>query len=239
MPLSPKSRFHSRGRRKRIPKRIRSQKICPQCGQARHSSSPPAETGRSKLKRGTTTGTADVSNPNSPPAESSVSSAWAREAAPLEPGTLVRRLTAAIPTALAEANKDLQEAGAGAVVAAAVRSAVLTEFRTRAQLIGRICEIDARLWAETGLSPAGRQAVDEHLLQLGLRRVTDPSDAPELFVVTEGHGPVLELIRPAYRDEITGQTILGGQLRRQEEPMPRHTREPSGTTDQNAQGEAQ
>ncbi|MFE6864927.1 hypothetical protein ACFVFS_00045 [Kitasatospora sp. NPDC057692] len=162
-----------------------------------------------------------------------------RESEPLEPGTVVRRLTAAIPDALSTMGEDLGDAGAGATVASAVRSAVLAEFRTRAQLAGRICEIDARLWEETGLSRTGRQAIDDHLTQLGLRRVTDPSAAPDLFVVTEGNGPVLELIRPAYRDEITGQTVLGGQLRRRESPPREQHDAASEEREQDTRSEAQ
>ncbi|MDY0812388.1 hypothetical protein [Kitasatospora purpeofusca] len=219
---------------------IRSQKTCLQCGQKRVPPSiPTAKADGSKRSRQAPGPTkAGITPADKIPAHSSTS-AWIRETEPLEPGTVVRRLIAAIPVALAGASEELRDAGTTSTITSAVRSAVLSEFRTRAQLTGRICEIDARLWAETGLSPTGRRTIDDHLLQLGLRRVTDPAEAPDLFVVTEGHGEVLELVRPAYRDEITGQTVLGGQLRRREAAASQHGGAHSEEAARNARGEAQ
>ncbi|MFG2821537.1 hypothetical protein ACGFX4_19165 [Kitasatospora sp. NPDC048365] len=164
-------------------------------------------------------------------------SAWRKETEPLEAGTLVRRLAEAIPAALASQDAEQQAAGASAAVASAVRSAVLAEFRTRAQFAGRICEIDARIWGQEGIPDVMRSTADEHLSQLGLRRVTDPVDGAELFVITEGKGDVLEVIRPAYLDEVTGQTVLGGQLRRRPAAPAGHNNAPGN--DESARGEEQ
>lgn len=101
-----------------------------------------------------------------------------------------------------------------AQVAAAVRKAVLDEFRQRALFVGRIAEIDALLWSSPdrgGL--AVRSAMAEHFAALGVRRIEEPGEA-QAFVVTEGEGELLELLRPAYVDERTGKVILAGQLRR-------------------------
>ncbi|MFI1518612.1 hypothetical protein [Kitasatospora cineracea] len=167
----------------------------------------------------------------------SAGSAWQKETEPLEAGTLVRRLAEAIPGALASQGEEQQAAGASAAVASAVRSAVLAEFRTRAQFAGRICEIDARIWGQEGVPDAIRSTADEHLSQLGLRRVTEPADGAELFVITEGKGDVLEVLRPAYLDEVTGQTVLGGQLRRRPATPAVHDNDPG--TDESARGEEQ
>ncbi|WP_055585778.1 hypothetical protein [Peterkaempfera griseoplana] len=115
--------------------------------------------------------------------------------------------------------KELEAAGAGEVspsgaLVTAVRRAVLDEFRTRAQFAGRLAEIDALLWSKAGGSRevvAG--AMTAHLRELRLLRVTEP-EASDRFVVTEGEGEALELLSPAYVDELTGKVILAGQLRR-------------------------
>ncbi|WP_329523583.1 hypothetical protein [Streptomyces griseoaurantiacus] len=119
---------------------------------------------------------------------------------------------AAIPAALAELGEEHRAGGTSSGLLQAVRAAVIAEFRTRAQFVGRLCEIDALLHAQ-GASRAVTDVMTEHLGQLQLRRVTDPG-SPELFVVTEGQGENFELLRPAYVDEATGKLALAGQLRR-------------------------
>ncbi|MEU2997248.1 hypothetical protein ABZ684_06685 [Streptomyces sp. NPDC006995] len=119
---------------------------------------------------------------------------------------------AAVPAALAELGEEQRAAETSRALPQAVRTAVIAEFRTRAQFVGRLCEIDALLHAQS-VSQAVLDAMTEHLGHLQLRRVTDPG-SQELFVVTEGQGEAFEVLRPAYVDEATGKLALAGQLRR-------------------------
>ncbi|MFE3761233.1 hypothetical protein ACFXPI_05640 [Streptomyces sp. NPDC059104] len=131
---------------------------------------------------------------------------------PLDAPSLIKEIVARIPGALAGLGEGERAAGASGAVATAVRKAVLDEFRTRAQLIGRLCEIDALLQRD-GMPALVRQTVADHRAQAGVRRVVDPTEQ-ELFVVTEGDGPSFEVLRPAYADTMTGKLVLSGQLRR-------------------------
>ncbi|MFJ7047356.1 hypothetical protein ACIQVC_28735 [Streptomyces sp. NPDC101112] len=126
--------------------------------------------------------------------------------------TVIKGVAARVPEALTAAGVD--EMPPGGALTAAVRRAVLDEFRTRAQFAGRLAEIDALLWSRAGDS---RETVDgamtAHLRELRLLRVTEPEEN-DRFVVTEGEGDAFELLSPAYVDELTGKVILAGQLRR-------------------------
>ncbi|MEV5986426.1 hypothetical protein AB0L85_15640 [Streptomyces sp. NPDC052051] len=113
----------------------------------------------------------------------------------------------------------LQESAAessGAPSPAAVRKAVLDEFKTRATFAGRLAEIDALLWAQSGsVGQTAEATMADHLAALGIRRVEVPEGSDtEAFVVTEGEGEAFELLRPAYVDTMTGKLILAGQLKR-------------------------
>ncbi|MGA5872398.1 hypothetical protein [Streptomyces cinereoruber] len=126
--------------------------------------------------------------------------------------TVIKGVAARVPEELEAAGAA--EAAPTAALTAAVRRAVLDEFRTRAQFAGRVVEIDALLWSRAGDSRetvAGAMA--EHLRELRLLRVTEPEEN-DRFVVTEGEGDAFELLSPAYVDELTGKVILAGQLRR-------------------------
>ncbi|WP_241745854.1 hypothetical protein [Streptomyces lydicus] len=126
--------------------------------------------------------------------------------------TVIKGVAARVPEALEAVEAD--EVPSSGAVSAAVRRAVLDEFRTRAQFAGHLAEIDALLWSRAG---GNREIVEgamtAHLRELRLVRVTEPEES-DRFVVTEGKGDTLELLSPAYVDELTGKVILAGQLRR-------------------------
>ncbi|MFD5929447.1 hypothetical protein [Streptomyces sp. NPDC060333] len=147
-----------------------------------------------------------------PPAPVATAPAPQAPAVPLDAPSLIKGIVARIPDALAGLGEDERAVGASGAVATAVRKAVLDEFRTRAQLIGRLCEIDALLQRD-GVPAVVRQTVADHLAQTGVRKVVDPTEQ-ELFVVTDGDGPSFEVLRPAYADTVTGKLVLSGQLRR-------------------------
>ncbi|MFE6745284.1 hypothetical protein ACFVGM_05465 [Kitasatospora purpeofusca] len=126
--------------------------------------------------------------------------------------TVIKGVVERVLEALEATGSD--EVPPSGVLAAAVRKAVLEEFRTRAQFAGRLAEVDALLRSRAGDSPeVVESAMSAHLRELQLLRVTEP-EASDRFVVTEGTGEALELLSPAYVDELTGKVILAGQLRR-------------------------
>ncbi|WP_371640021.1 hypothetical protein [Streptomyces virginiae] len=126
--------------------------------------------------------------------------------------TVIKGVTSRLPDALEAAG--IGEMSSSSALAAAVRRAVLDEFRTRAQFTGRLAEIDALLRSRAGgSSEAVESAMSTHLRELRLLRVTEPEES-DRFVVTEGEGDTFELLSPAYVDELTGKVVLAGQLRR-------------------------
>ncbi|MFF8310439.1 hypothetical protein [Streptomyces lydicus] len=130
--------------------------------------------------------------------------------------TFIKGIVERIQEALESASGT--DAPPTSVLNATVRKAVLEEFRTRAQFVGRLAEIDALLWSQ----PEHRgdvvsTAVETHLRDLRLLRLTEPEES-DRFVVTEGEGELFELLRPGYIDELTGKIILAGQLRRVDRP---------------------
>ncbi|WP_406499203.1 hypothetical protein OG936_31055 [Streptomyces sp. NBC_00846] len=134
---------------------------------------------------------------------------------PLDAAQVIKGIVAALPGVLDGLEVD-KGSGASSFIAGAVRTAVLAEFRTRAQFVGRLSEIDALLHAQSVPSEV-RGAMAEHLSDLQVSRITDCTRA-ELFVVTEGEGECLEVLRPAYVDEATGKLALSGQARRFDRP---------------------
>lgn len=194
--------------RVRVNKQDRSGRRCPACGGIQPGAAARTErkkpTGRDarNAKQSVDTVTpvamADSASPHFPESVDAV--------------TLIKGVVQGVSTSLAEsADPQLTTSS----LTAAVRKAVLDEFRTRAQFAGRIAEIDALLWTRT---PDRKEnpmmpAMNEHLRDLGIRRLDIPQE-DEAFVVTEGDGTAFELLRPAYIDEMTGKVILSGQLRR-------------------------
>ncbi|MFD3904605.1 hypothetical protein HXS80_30925 [Streptomyces sp. CB04723] len=145
------------------------------------------------------------------PAETSVVET-SPHADPIDAMTVIQGVVARVPEALEAAGAE-ETPPAGALTAA-VRRAVLEEFRTRAQFAGRLAEIDALLWSRAGDSRETVEgAMTAHLRELRLLRVTEPEES-DRFVVTEGEGDAFELLSPAYVDEWTGKVILAGRLRR-------------------------
>lgn len=198
MPNTPR-RIAIKKRSDKPEKRFRSHKVCPHCGQVRSEATQkrpkPTATAIRRAKK----------------TEPQPRTAWAASE-PLDASQVIKGIVAAVPAALAELGEDQRTAGTSSALPQAVRTAVIAEFRTRAQFVGRLCEIDALLQAQ-GASRAVVDAMTEHLDHLQLRRVTDPG-SQELFVVTEGQGEAFEVLRPAYVDEATGKLALAGQLRR-------------------------
>ncbi|MDX3180199.1 hypothetical protein PV334_02810 [Streptomyces sp. ME02-7008A-1] len=154
--------------------------------------------------------------------------AWSATAEPLDAPQLIKGIAAAIPAVLAELGPDASPSTASGTLTGAVRTAVLAEFRTRAEFVGRLCEIDALLQAQP-VPPTVADSMTEHLRHLRVRRVTDTTQR-DLFVVTEGAGEHFEVLRPAYIDEATGKLVLSGQVRRMEAPA----NELDGTTNGDA-----
>ncbi|MFD3730292.1 hypothetical protein [Streptomyces sp. NPDC058632] len=200
---------------KKVPKNQRAHRVCPHCKQIQpgqdRADAPHKPGGLKKVRR------ARQQQPAEQPA------AAEQQAAPQAPDpidpidakTIIQGVVERIPAAL--------EATAGGDAAAvpatglnsAVRKAVLDEFRTRAQFVGRLAEIDALLWTQadhSGELVSG--TLLDHLRQLRLLRITEPEEGNGRFVVTEGEGEKLELLRPAYVDEVTGKVVLAGHLRR-------------------------
>ncbi len=198
MPNTPR-RIAIKKRATKPEKRFRSHKVCPHCGQVR-----PAATQKRPKPTATAIRRAKAT-------EQQPRTAWAT-CEPLDAAQVIKGIVAAVPAALAELSEEQRAAETSRALPQAVRTAVIAEFRTRAQFVGRLCEIDALLHAQ-GVSQAVLDAMTEHLGHLQLRRVTDPG-SQELFVVTEGQGEAFEVLRPAYVDEATGKLALAGQLRR-------------------------
>ncbi len=194
--------------KKNIPKRERPHRPCPACGQIQPGTkgSPPVHKAGGLKRRRERRRDASVQ-----PAENRAVEASPRPD-PIDAMTVIKGVAARVPEALEAAGAD--EVPPAGALTAAVRRAVLDEFRTRAQFAGRLAEIDALLWSRAGESRetvAG--AMTEHLRELRLLRVTEPEES-DRFVVTEGEGSAFELLSPAYVDELTGKVILAGQLRR-------------------------
>lgn len=195
--------------KKKIPKGERPHRRCPTCGQTQpgaQDASPPHKPGGLKRRKERRTS-----------APVKASEAIAVETAPPHPDpidamTVIKGVAARVPEALEASGAD--EVPSTSALTAAVRRAVLDEFRTRAQFAGHLAEIDALLWSRAGTSrEAVEGAMTGHLRELRLLRVTEPEES-DRFVVTEGEGDAFELLSPAYVDELTGKVILAGQLRR-------------------------
>lgn len=193
---------------KKTPKRERAHRPCPACGQTQpgaHGSSSPHKPGGLKRRRerqaDAPVTAAETGIVDAPPSLD-----------PIDAMTVIKGVAARVPGALEAAKAD--EVPPAGALTAAVRRAVLDEFRTRAQFAGRVAEIDALLWSRAGDSRETVEgAMTAHLRELRLQRVTEPEES-DRFVVTEGEGDVFELLSPAYVDELTGKVILAGQLRR-------------------------
>lgn len=174
-------------------------KICRHCGQVRTNATTkrPKATGLGMRR--------------------TAESAWSAAAEPLDAAQLIKGIAAAVAALPTEPGPDAGgTVPANSALTGAVRTAILAEFRTRAQFVGRLCEIDALLQEEP-TSATLRDSMTEHLRHLRLIRVTDSTQA-DLFVVTEGTGEHFEVLRPAYVDEATGKLALSGQVRRVERP---------------------
>ncbi|WP_240657650.1 hypothetical protein [Streptomyces populi] len=191
-----------------VHKQKRPHRPCPACGQIQpgaQTAPPPHKPGGMKRRwskrADETAGTVGTGVPETP-----------HQPDPIDAMTVIKGVAARVPDALAAAGaEDVPAAGA---LTAAVRRAVLDEFRTRAQFAGRLAEIDALLWSRAGDSRETVEgAMTAHLRELRLLRVTEPEES-DRFVVTEGEGDAFELLSPAYVDELTGKVILAGQLRR-------------------------
>jgi hypothetical protein len=205
--MTPKKKTPAK-RGPKIPKGRRPHRPCPQCGQiqpgTKELAAPHKPTGL-KHRR-----TRRLETPISPVDTESIEPAADR--APIDATTVIKGVVAGVPNALESAGHV--ESPSTAALNAAVRKAVLDEFRTRAQFSGRLAEIDALLWSQAGHGgDTVEGAMNEHLRELRLLRVTEPEESDK-FVVTEGEGQYFELLRPAYVDEFTGKVILSGQLRR-------------------------
>ncbi|AEY92283.1 hypothetical protein SHJG_7016 [Streptomyces hygroscopicus subsp. jinggangensis 5008] len=224
--------------RKRVDKADRPGRICPACGgvqpgaEGRAKSSKPTglrirQAGRAATARPAPAATAKRADsaaapvePTAPPAPAEApASAPAR--VPVDAPTLIKGIVERVPAALSEAAAG--DAPPSSALTAAVRKAVLDEFRTRAAFTGRVAEMDALLWTQPDHGgPAVRASMADHLKALGIRRLDTPDQA-EAFVVTEGTGEAFELLRPAYVGELTGKVILAGQLRRIAPDAAQHT----------------
>jgi hypothetical protein len=75
----------------------------------------------------------------------------------------------------------------------------------------------------------------EWMQQAGVERVEDVRD-PDYYEVLGGTGPELRVLRPAYRDQVTGRPIRMGQTERVVAGSPRHL--PSGELNQDGHREA-
>ncbi|MGW1898989.1 hypothetical protein ACWCQB_16415 [Streptomyces hirsutus] len=134
---------------------------------------------------------------------------------PIDAKTIIQGVVERIPSALEAVTASGDAPAAPSTgLNVAVRKAVLDEFRTRDQFVGRLAEIDALLWTRTDHSgELVSGTLLDHLRQLRLLRITEPEES-DRFVVTEGEGENLEVLRPAYVDEVTGKVVLAGHLRR-------------------------
>lgn len=200
--------------RKRVAKADRPGRICPACGGVQPGAQKRAKTHMPtglRTRQGVArAAAARATDGEERSATADVTSAPARE--PVDAPTLVKGIVERLPAALGERHDD--SPASAAQFTAAVRKAVLEEFRTRAAFAGRLAEIDALLWTQTDHGgPAVRTAMADHLSALGIRRLETPANA-DAFVVTEGVGEAFELLSPAYVDDLTGKVILAGQLRR-------------------------
>ena len=194
--------------KKKIPKKERPHRRCPTCGQTQSGAhaSPPQKPGGLKRRKERLTSVPVK------PAEATAVEIAPPHPDPIDAMTVIKGVAARVPEALEAAGADeMPPAGA---LTAAVRRAVLDEFRTRAQFAGHLAEIDTLLWSRAGTSRETVEcAMTGHLRELWLLRVTEPEESNR-FVVTEGEGDAFELLSPAYVDELTGKVILAGQLRR-------------------------
>lgn len=193
---------------KKSPRQERVHRPCPTCDETqpggRGTAAPHKPGGLKRLRerhRGVPAEAATTGSVDAPPGPD-----------PLDAMTVIKGVAARVSEALEAAGAD--EVPPAGALTAAVRRAVLDEFRTRAQFAGRLAEIDALLWSRAGDSRETVEgAMTAHLRELRLLRVTEPEEN-DRFVVTEGEGDAFELLSPAYVDELTGKVILAGQLRR-------------------------
>ncbi|MET7839199.1 hypothetical protein ABZT45_11330 [Streptomyces sp. NPDC005356] len=202
--------------RQTIKKQDRSHRRCPACG-----GTQPGAAARATGPKANGTAIRQKARRAAEASRALAVSATQVAADPIDPATVIKGVVDGLQAALGEASASQITPAA---LMAAARKAVLDEFRTRSQFAGRIAEIDVLLRslpAHAVDEPAGgpaavsllTQSLDEHLRDLGIRRV-DTADEGEAFVVTEGEGETFEILRPAYVDEMTGKVILAGWLRR-------------------------
>lgn len=198
--------------KKNIPKNQRPNRRCPACGQMQpgtQKAPPPHKPGGRKRR--------EVRRAELLPEPTATGSVVAAPSPdPIDAMTVIKGVAARVPETLEAALASA--APPTSAVTAAVRKAVLDEFRTRAQFSARLAEIDALLWSRAGDNRATIEgAMTAHLRELRLLRITEPEES-DRFMVAEGEGDAFELLRPAYVDELTGKVILAGQLRRIAEP---------------------
>ncbi|MEU0335811.1 hypothetical protein [Streptomyces sp. NPDC006193] len=205
--MAPNRRTAARRGEKKPPKNERAHRRCPHCGQIqpgkdrKDAPHKPAGLRHRRAKQQAAEQPA-VAQQRAVP----------RAPEPIDAKTIIQGVVERIPAALEDTAVGGDVPATGLNVA--VRKAVLDEFRTRTQFAGRLAEIDALLWAQTD---HGGELVSgtllDHLRQMRIIRITEPEES-DRFVVTEGEGEGLEVLRPAYVDELTGKVIMAGHLRR-------------------------
>ncbi|MFE7813024.1 hypothetical protein ACFU5P_13855 [Streptomyces sp. NPDC057433] len=204
---------------KKVHKNQRAHRVCPHCKQiqpGQDRADAPHKPGGLRKGRRARQQQSDGQKPAERPSAAG-QPATPRTPEPIDPidaKTIIQGVVERIPAAL-EATADGDTTAVPATgLNTAVRKAVLDEFRTRAQFVSRLAEIDALLWTRadhSGELVSG--TLLDHLRHLRLLRITEPEES-DRFVVTEGEGESLELLRPAYVDEVTGKVVLAGHLRR-------------------------
>lgn len=94
-----------------------------------------------------------------------------------------------------------------------LRQAVLEALRNRKQHLSHLTKLEI-LVREKSLDQIP-QLLNEFFIEAGIRRASNPIDEPEFFtVINDPTGkPYLQVVEPAYVDEVTGQILRAGRLR--------------------------
>jgi hypothetical protein len=139
----------------------------------------------------------------------------AKERSSLDPNIVLRRFTERTMELLSK----IDPSGPSEQINSILRQAVLDALRNRKQHLSHLTKLERVI--REGSSDQLPQLLDEFFIESGVRRISNPLEGPEFFkAINDPKGkPYIQMVEPAYVDEITGQIIRAGLLRHTAEPQ--------------------
>lgn len=150
-------------------------------------------------------------------------SSIAEERTQLDPAVLLESFIRQVSDVLEKSGGEHAEALTQQQLLSVIRQAVLDALRSRKLHLSHLAELERMV--KDGTLEQVPQLLPEWFVRAGLERVDDPTAHPERFaVINEGHdGQFVQVVQSAYIDQMTGQTIRPGQLRRTTTPQLQET----------------